>query len=318
MPTNLATRQTIVHPVNVPKGPYALARVWKPWFVWRPRQALRRLVRGVRPLPPGVQPLEVAWGGTILADPSRHVGWSLATTGVHDLAVSEALVRLVTPGDTVIDAGANIGYMTVLAAALAGSAGRVYAFEPHPTLFQTLSRNVERRRRPGSASDVRLYDAALGASVGRARLVVPDGFESNDGLASVRRDAGDVAGAIDVAMTTIDDAVGPTSVGVLKLDVEGYELEVLDGAASALRRRAIRHIVFEDHGGPDSAVVRRLESHGYRVYAIGWSVAGLRIEDVRNGRLTREYEAPSYVATQSPAEAEQRCAPRGWRVLCRL
>ncbi len=46
--------------------------------------------------------------------------------------MSEVLARLIDPGDTVVDAGANVGYMTVLAAAAAGPTGRVVAFEPHP------------------------------------------------------------------------------------------------------------------------------------------------------------------------------------------
>jgi FkbM family methyltransferase len=295
-----------------------LSRVWKPWYVWRPHQLLRRMLQAVRPAPEGIQPLAVAWGATVLADPSKHVGMSIHTTGIYDLAVSEVLIRLVDAGDTVVDAGANVGYMTVLGARLAGPSGQVHAFEPHPALFEVLTRNAGEAQRAGQASPVSLHDAALGARTGRAELVVPDGFEHNDGLARIRGVEGGSEPSIDVRMTTIDEALGTTPIGVLKLDVEGLEHEVLTGASGALRAQSIRHVVFEDHDGPGSAVMTLLESAGYRLYAIGWSVGGLRIGDVRGVRLASVYEAPSYLATRDPAEVERRCSARGWRALRRL
>ena len=59
-------------------------------------------------------------GDGVLADSTKTIGQSIRTTGLYDLAVSEVLARLIDPGDTVVDAGANVGYMTVLAAAAAG------------------------------------------------------------------------------------------------------------------------------------------------------------------------------------------------------
>ena len=52
----------------------------------------------------------------MLAHDADHLGRCLATTGIYNLAVSELLFRLIRPGDLVIDAGANVGYMSVLAA----------------------------------------------------------------------------------------------------------------------------------------------------------------------------------------------------------
>ena len=69
----------------------------------------------------GYTPLPVAWGISVIADPAKMIGRSLFTTGIYDLAVSEVLARLIEPGDTVVDAGANVGYMTLLAGVAAGS-----------------------------------------------------------------------------------------------------------------------------------------------------------------------------------------------------
>ncbi|MBI4519860.1 MAG: FkbM family methyltransferase [Gemmatimonadetes bacterium] len=291
------------------------ARAWKPWYVWRPHQLVLSVTRRLSALPAGDRALPVAWGGAILADPAKDVGRSIWTTGIFDLAVSEVLARLTERGDTVVDAGANVGYMTVLGATVAGPSGRVFAFEPHPGLFAVLQRNVAAAA--GAASCV-LKNAALGAAPGRARLVVPAGMAGNDGLAHIDRGDAVSGESVDVAVTTIDETIGDESIGVLKLDVEGYEAEVLTGAARALGRRAIRHVVFEDHDGLGSLVMRRLASAGYAIYAIGWSVGRLRLRDVREGALSHAYEAPSYLATLRPAEALPRCASAGWRVLRRL
>ena len=78
----------------------------------------------------------------MIVDPTRAIGRSIVTTGLFDLAVSELLARLIDPGDIVVDAGANVGYMTVLAATAAGRSGRVLAFEPHPELFAVLCQNA--------------------------------------------------------------------------------------------------------------------------------------------------------------------------------
>src|SRR5688572_15513819 len=86
---------------------------WKPWFIFRPSQVFRRLT--FRPTS-SYRPLEVAWGARLLALDDEHIGRCLGTTGIYDLAVSEVLFRLIRRGDFVVDAGANIGYMSVLAA----------------------------------------------------------------------------------------------------------------------------------------------------------------------------------------------------------
>ena len=76
-----------------------------------------------------------------------------------DLAVSEALWRLLDPGALALDVGANIGFMTNLMAWRSGPCGRVLAFEPHPEVFRSLAENVERlsatRPSPLSSSTTR-------------------------------------------------------------------------------------------------------------------------------------------------------------------
>ena len=285
--------------------------LWKPWFVYRPRQILNRIFWDVRTAPTGVTPLETSWGGRVIVDPTRTIGRSIVTTGLFDLAVSETLARLIDAGDTVVDAGANVGYMTVLAATAAGSGGRVIAFEPHPELFDVLQRNAAYASRFGCAVETRRV--ALGDNHGPASLQIPASFAGNDGLATLV-DGQPAARSVPVSVERLDDVVDGR-VSVMKLDVEGFEAPVLHGARRLLAGRRLRHIVFEEHDLRRSEVVRMLRGAGYHLFALGWRMTGLTIQPIEHGPSTAPYEAPSFVATTAPDEVIARTARRGWRVL---
>jgi FkbM family methyltransferase len=292
-----------------------VSRLWKPWFVCRPSQLARRTLAAVVPAPRGYVPLQTSWGASIVADPRRTIGRSIRTTGLYDIAVSETLARLISPGDTVVDAGANIGYMSVLAARAAGARGRVISFEPHPDLFRILQQNVALDGQRGAAAPVACHQLALGSTSGAARLQLPADFAANDGTASVI-DAGAPAGdSIEIRIDTLDAVLGAQRIAVLKLDVEGYEAEVLRGADRALSEQRIAHIVFEDHAVEGSEVVRLLTGFGYRIMALGWSTFGPVVRPLEQGRLASPYEAASYVATVDATAVADRLASRGWRVL---
>ena len=254
-------------------------------------------------------------GGLVLADPTKTIGRSIRTTGLFDLAVSEVLARLIDPGDTVVDASANVGYMTVLAAAAAGPTGRVVAFEPHPDLFAVLRQNVEMTAGRLPSATVDLHNAALGEAAVTAQLVLPPDFSSNDGVGSLATVASAGSKAIPVSVTMLDEALGEARVGLMKMDVEGFELHVLHGGRQALDSGRIVHIVFEDHDVERSPVVRLLQSAGYQVFAVGWRMRGLVVAPVERGLLATDYEAPSFIATLRPDVVHERCARSGWKVL---
>lgn len=291
-------------------------RLWKPWYVWRPQQVVVRALRMLHPPRPGLRWLGVAWGPSILADPTKAIGRSILTTGVYDLAVSEILARLIRAGDTVIDAGAHIGYMTLLAGIAAGPAGTVISFEPHPLLFSVLRRNVDSVRRGFPLADTTLREAALGEIAGTAELVLAKGMAANDGIAHIATGVGrHEETTTTVEVETIDGALNGETAGVIKLDVEGAELSVLKGATRVLRARRVRHILFEDHAGNDGDVAHFLRDFGCRLYAIGWAVLGPVVLPIADRRLAAAYEAPSYLATFAPTEVERLCSRQGWLTL---
>jgi FkbM family methyltransferase len=294
-----------------------LAGVWKPWYVYRPQQILRRAIGFASAPSSRYQRLRAAWGVEMLANPAEHLGRSLWTTGVYDLAVSEVMFRLVQRGDLVLDAGANIGYMTLLAGLAAGPRGRVISWEPNPVLFGILTKNVDASRIQGQMAPVELRQAALGAHRHRTTLVLSDPALANDGLSYISAGPPTASDrAVEVQVETLDDVLGNQSVAVAKVDVEGHEHQLFTGAERVLNGRRIRHIVFEDHEGTGSKTAALLKMSGYSVFSIGWSMTRPVLAEVVPGEsVASTYEAPSYLATIEPEQAIRACACSGWRAL---
>ncbi len=289
--------------------------VWKPWYVYRPRQLVLRAVRAVR-RPAGPTAVPLPWGVELAIDPAETIGRAIWTTGVYDIAVSEVLYRLTGPGAVAVDAGANIGYMTSILAARAGAGGAVFAFEPHPAVADRLRENAARIGRLPGAARVEVRQVALSDAEGEARLVLPDEFASNNGVGFLAAGSG---GANEFAVRTqrLDDLFPDGRIDVMKMDVEGHEPAVLRGAAGLLAGRRIGHLVFEAHDGPDGEACRLLRAAGYTVFQVGWRINGPVLAPSDAPPVCKPYEAPSYLATADPAAAMASGRPAGWRLFGR-
>ena len=131
----------------------------------------------------------------------------------------------VRPGATVLDVGAHVGYYTLLSAVLAGAGGRVWAFEPNPRNCAFLRRHLE----INGCGNVEVTEAAVSDAAGRARF----DFGPGSGTGHL---AG--CGAIEVDTVRLDDFVRERGIApsAVKIDVEGAERRVLDGARETLAR----------------------------------------------------------------------------------
>lgn len=173
------------------------------------------------------------WDGTpIEVDPGDMIGSHiLRYGGVWEPETASFFLSWLRPGMTFVDAGAHVGYYTLLASNLVGAGGRVIAFEPHPVLGQVLRRNTER----AGCANVTVSSLALGRASGTAELVLhPRG---NFGGSSLRADGEPGRPRAPVEVTTLDDYLersGVSSVDVVKLDVEGAEPDVIEGARRTL------------------------------------------------------------------------------------
>jgi FkbM family methyltransferase len=145
------------------------------------------------------------------------------------------LHRFIKPGDFFVDVGANIGLFTVAAGCLVGREGSVLAFEPGRLARSRLEENVHLNR----LRSVTISPLALSNASGQAQLFVPG--NGKHALGSLGRPiSGSVAAAEAVETKTLDEvleALTPARVvTMVKLDVEGWETRVLEGASSLLGR----------------------------------------------------------------------------------
>ena len=131
----------------------------------------------------------------------------------------------------VIDAGANVGVFSVFAASAAPQ-GKVYAFEPAQTTFRTLENNL--RPYPNAVA----MQSALGDRVGSAELLIESSSGEGNSLAQSGL-SGSYIGKEIVPVTTVDTFVrehGLPRVDFIKMDTEGFEKEILEGAAETIKK----------------------------------------------------------------------------------
>lgn len=291
----------------------------KPCYLFAPATLLRRLLQGVGPPKTGKAEVDLPWGARIEVNLNDQIGSEIFKQRIFDLAVSECAWRLLSPGDHVIDAGANIGYMTMLFAVKIGSAGVVYAFEPHPSVRAALEGNVRRIANDDRSGRVIIHRHALGAQSGVAELFESDYFAINQGTASIANvpSDGDVRRSHAVDIQTLDNVFPTESFALLKIDVEGFEKEVLIGARELLGGRRITHVIYEDHSPGSSGSSETLAGHGYSVFAIGHGAFGPKLlpADSMESAIDASWESASFLATLDPVRVTRLMSNKGWQVL---
>ena len=166
--------------------------------------------------------------------------------------------RLVRPGDVVVEVGANIGAHTVPLAQLAGPKGAVFAFEPQRLIFQLLCANIA----INSLANVWAMQSALGIGEGTARVpdLDPTCLQSFGSLSLPQQAEGE-----EMPLVAIDEFPIPRC-RLLKIDVEGMELDVIRGAQQLIARA--RPLLYVENDREEKAMP--LASHivglGYRNY----------------------------------------------------
>jgi len=252
------------------------------------------------------------WGLTLVIDSQDTIGIALWQLGIYDLALSECAWRLLEPGETALDVGGNIGYMSCLLAARSGPSGCVHTFEPHPLLKKRLEAQIARWPTSIAASVV-THGLALSDRIGTAFLAEPSEFSSNCGTATLQPN--DSERGHTVATITLDSLpVADSPVGLMKVDVEGHELSVFQGGAKTLRSGRIRDLVFEEHSGKSSPACTFLQDCGYTLFQIERRFVGPILAEPGSPCST-PWNASNYLATRDPIRALQKMSPFGWQVL---
>lgn len=171
------------------------------------------------------------------------IAFELLVHGEYESETLELLKRLLRPGDCVIDVGANIGAFSLPASRMVGDTGHVLAIEASASVFRYLKSNLDRNR----ASNVAAIHGAAGVNEG-GELSFFDAPIEKFGMGS-RAPCGGRPGCA-VPACSIDTAlcasgIDHARVRVLKIDVEGFELDVLRGASQLLESARPPVILFE-------------------------------------------------------------------------
>jgi FkbM family methyltransferase len=290
-----------------------------PEYIYQPGASIRRVFG--RDASSGSKIVLLPWGLRIEVDLEEAIGRALNHHGLFEISVVEAIFRLTDPSDVFLDVGANIGYMS--AAAVSANAREIYSFEPHPTLFDRLSRNIAMWEEacPAIAGRVQCKQAAVSEKPGHTTLYIPSGFKTNTGISSLEADAGRVPGlTLDVRTTTLDEIIGERSIGVLKIDIEGHEFKAFAASRKIRDASRVRDIIFEDFDGMTSQVARLLSEAGYTLFGLNKTVFGPALLDTENSvRRFRSFsnESRNFLATLDPDRARSRMMKRGYRCLGR-
>lgn len=138
-------------------------------------------------------------------------------------------------GDTFIDVGANIGYVTLTAAKKIGNSGKIISIEPHPRTFIFLNKNIK----ANAFMNIETYNLAMGNENGKISFSNSKSDEQN----FINK-----SGSIDVSIRRLDELFNGPSVEFLKIDTEGYELLVLQGAKETLAKTKTIYLeIFQSH-----------------------------------------------------------------------
>jgi FkbM family methyltransferase len=187
-----------------------------------------------------------------------YIGRSLDLYGEYSQGETDLFLQFLRPGMAVVEVGANIGAHTVPLAQAVWPGGTVLAFEPQRLVFQTLCANLA----VNSITNVDARLTAVGAAPGTLLVPILDCTLTNN------------FGGLGLGMHTVGEPVPVVTLDgldlgrcdLLKVDAEGMEKDVLDGAAATLARH--RPLLYVENDRPDKSaeLIRAIHAQGYTMY----------------------------------------------------
>jgi FkbM family methyltransferase len=207
--------------------------------------------------------------GKFLVDPLSLFGRELASTGDYEPKMRRTIAHYLKPGHVFVDLGANEGYFSVQAAKICGPRGFVLAVEPQDRVLPVLTANLTLN----AVRQAKVVNAGVADRSGTTVLhLAPDINSGSSGLDNAARYRVRTQKISVQTLSQILDDSGINHVDLMKVDIEGSEWEMLQGAPEAFANHRIRAMVLEIHnshlerrGLDPGAIIRQLQSFGYRV-----------------------------------------------------
>ena len=199
--------------------------------------------------------------------PGDFIGRSVYWRGLqgYEGETATTFCRLARSSRVILDIGANTGFFTLMACAV-NPAARVIAFEPVPRIFERLRAHVALN---GWTERCQLRQVAVSNRSGTASFHVPLGELPYSASMDPNGYLGVAGELIEVALERIDDScAGVEGIDLVKIDVEGFEDQVLDGMRTILAGSAPSVLLESIPGRPVAAIEAILHGLGYRFHAL--------------------------------------------------
>ncbi|RXG99143.1 FkbM family methyltransferase [Bradyrhizobium zhanjiangense] len=181
--------------------------------------------------------------------------------GLHEPNEMGFLLHALRPGQTFVDVGANIGSFTVLAGVVGA---HVVSIEPIPQTFRRLKDNVYLNLMEGRAD---LLNVGISKEIGSLRFT--NTFDTMNRVALPDENVETVV----VPVRTLDDTLQGRTANLIKIDVEGHELSVLEGATKTLADPGLNAVIMETnnsgkkYGVADQQLFQKMAEHGFRPFS---------------------------------------------------
>ena len=189
----------------------------------------------------------------------QYIGPSLRQYGEYSQGEVDLFAKLIGPGAVVVEGGSNIGAHTVALSRLVGPTGTVVAFEPQRLTFQTLCANLALN----SCANVHAFQAGLGSVTAEivAMQLAPDKPQNFGGIPIIADGRGE-----RTPIRALDD-LAFAACRLIKLDIEGMEVQALEGAAQTIKTHRPFLYVENDRKASSDALISLILRWDYRLYA---------------------------------------------------
>lgn len=194
--------------------------------------------------------------------------------GLQEFPDMGFLLHALREDDLFVDVGANVGSYTILACAAVGARG--WAFEPVPSTYRRLDDNIRLNR---LEARVRHLNVGIGREPGTIAFT-----SELDTVNHALADGEHCTNAIKVEVRTLNGMLGATAPSLMKIDVEGFEMPVLEGASEILSNDALHSVIMELNGSGsrygycESRIVELMRGYGFGTYS--YDPIGRRLIDL--------------------------------------
>jgi FkbM family methyltransferase len=202
--------------------------------IWDDHETTRQGARLYAYLDPRTALTTLHDGQLIFVDPlDEQLTPSIVAYGLWESWIERAIRGLLKPGDRVIEVGANVGYYTLIMGALIGPTGRLDAYEANPQMARLLRRSVVCS---GRADSVIVHEQIVADRPGMMQLYVCDRYGGSGNLVEHGWGMGDDTQVVEREAVRLDDVFADQNIDFIRIDTEGAELLILNGALGLLRR----------------------------------------------------------------------------------